>query len=49
MGEIETKWIYDVFDLVEIYVQFDQFVQLDGLDINGVFEIRELDFAYRVF
>jgi hypothetical protein len=48
MGEIEIKWIYDVFNLVEIYVQLDQFVQLNGLNVDGVFEIRELGFAYRV-
>jgi hypothetical protein len=29
-------------------VQLDQFIQLNGLNINGVFEIRELDFAHRV-
>jgi hypothetical protein len=30
-------------------MQLDQFMQLNGLDIDGVFEIRELGFAYRVF
>jgi hypothetical protein len=29
-------------------MQFDQFVQLDGLNIDSVFEIRELGFAHRV-
>jgi hypothetical protein len=48
MGEIEIKWIYDVFNLVKIYVQFNQFMQLDDLDIDNVFEIRELGFAHRV-
>jgi hypothetical protein len=48
VGEIETKWIYNVFDPVEVHVQFDQFMQLNGLDVDGVFEIRELGFAYRV-
>jgi hypothetical protein len=48
VGEIEIKWIYDVFNLVEVYVQFNQFMQLNGLDIDGVFEIRELGFVYRV-
>jgi hypothetical protein len=48
VGEIETKWIYDVFDPIEVHVQLDQFVQLDGLDVDGVFEIRELGFAHRV-
>jgi hypothetical protein len=48
VGEIEIKWIYDVFNPVEVYVQLDQFVQLDSLNIDGVFEIRELGFAYRV-
>jgi predicted DNA-binding helix-hairpin-helix protein len=49
MGEIEIKWIYNVFDLIKIHVQFNQFVQLNDLNIDSVFEIRELDFVHRVF
>jgi hypothetical protein len=30
-------------------MQLDQFMQLNNLNINSVFEIRELGFAYRVF
>jgi hypothetical protein len=48
VGEIKTKWIYDVFDPVEIHMQLNQFVQLNGLDVDSVFEIRELGFAHRV-
>jgi hypothetical protein len=30
-------------------MQFNQFMQLNNLNIDGIFEIRELDFVYRIY